>query len=255
MPCSLRAGERSRYTKADGMGSLVASLTPFALGVLFSPLAIIAMIAVLLSQRPGPNGVAFLIGWAFSLIAITLGFMAIAGTFTVHRPSSPPKWAGAVHLIIGVVLISSGLWLLVRGRRRMRAMAHAQGPGDVAAAAPQLPRMLQSVQHFKPGRCLLLGLGLFALNPVDLSCAVGAGLELRLSDASTGLKAVTIVLFVLIGLLPVVIPLGLFAAERNSATTTLERLRIWIAGHNALITAVLFLFIGVQQLVKGIGQL
>jgi Sap, sulfolipid-1-addressing protein len=238
------------------MGSLVASLTPFALGVLFSPLAIIAMIAVLLSDHPGPNGVAFLVGWAISLIAITLGFMAIAGAFTVHQPSSPPAWAGAVHLIIGVVLVSSGIWLLVRGRRRVRAMAQAQSAGDVAAAsAPQLPRMLQSVQHFKPGRCLLLGLGLFALNPVDLSCAVGAGLELRLSDTSAGFKTVTIVLFVLIGLLPAAIPLGLFAVQQQNAAATLERLRAWIAGHNALITAVLFFFIGVQQLVKGIGLL
>jgi hypothetical protein len=29
--------------------------------------------------------VAFLAGWAISLIGITLGFMAVAGTFTVHR--------------------------------------------------------------------------------------------------------------------------------------------------------------------------
>ena len=172
----------------------------------------------------------------------------------MHRPSSPPEWAGLVHLIIGVVLVASGIWLLVRGRRRMRAMARAQSPGDVAAAAPQLPKMLQSVQHFKPARCLLLGVGLFALNPVDLSCAVGAGLELRLGDTAAGLKAVTIILFVLIGLLPVAIPLGLFMVERQNAAAILERLRIWIAGHNALITAVLFLFIGVQQLVKGIGQ-
>ena len=236
------------------MGSLAASLTPFALGVLFSPLAIIAMIAVLLSQHPGPNGVAFLVGWAIALIGITLGFMAIAGTFTVHRPSSPPEWAGVVHVIIGVVLVASGTWLLLRGRRRMRAMARAHSPGDVAAAAPQLPKMLQSVQHFKPARCLLLGVALFALNPVDLSCAVGAGLELRLSDTPAGVKAVTIVVFVLIGLLPVAVPLGLFMVERQNAPAILERLRIWIAGHNALITAVLFFFIGVQQLVKGIGQ-
>ncbi len=237
------------------MGSLLASLAPFALGVLFSPLAVIAVIAVLLSRRPGLNGVAFLAGWAISLIGITLGFVAIAGTFTVHKSSSPPKWVGVLHLVIGVVLIGSGIWLLVRGRRRTQAMARAQNLGEVAVAAQQLPRMLQSVQHFKPARCMLLGSGLFALNPVDLSCAVGAGLELRLSDTSTTVKAVTIILFILIGVMPVIIPLGLFAAERQNAAATLDRLRIWIAGHNALIAAVLFFFIGVQQLVKSIGQL
>jgi uncharacterized membrane protein len=90
---------------------------------LFSPLAVIAMIAVLLSQRPGPNGVPFSVGWAVSLIGITLGFMAIAETFTVHQSSNPPEWAGVLHLVIGAVLIVSGLWLLARGRR------HAQAAG------------------------------------------------------------------------------------------------------------------------------
>jgi hypothetical protein len=66
---------------------------------------------------------------------------------------------------------------------------------------------------------------------------------------------VAVVLFVLIGLLPAAIPLGLFAVQRQNAAATLEWLRGWIAGHNALITAVLFFLIGVQQLVKGIGQL
>lgn len=237
------------------MGSLLASLTPFALGTLFSPLAVIAMIAVLLSHRPGPNGSGFLAGWVVAVLAVLLVSLAIAGSFSVHHPSDPPRWVPVVRLVIGTVLIASGAWMLARGHRRVKAMAVARGPGELADAAPQLPGWLKSVENFTPWRCVLLGFALCAVNPVDLSCIVGAGLDLRLSQVPAVAKVTAGLLFVIVSVLPAAAPFALYAVKRAAATPTLKRLRSWIAAHNGTLTAVMVFAIGILQLVKGIAEL
>ncbi|MGA9872997.1 MAG: hypothetical protein WBQ44_17885 [Rhodococcus sp. (in: high G+C Gram-positive bacteria)] len=44
------------------MGSLILSLIPVSLGIVMSPLAVIAVVAVLFSQHARQNSVAFLVG-------------------------------------------------------------------------------------------------------------------------------------------------------------------------------------------------
>jgi threonine/homoserine/homoserine lactone efflux protein len=237
------------------MGSLIGALAPFALGTFLSPLAVVAMIAILLSHHPGSNGLAFLIGWTIAVVGIVVAALLIAGTLTVQRPADPPGWVPGVHLAIGAILVLSGVWMLRRGRHRVRQMAAARSPEEIVAAAPQLPGWLKSVEQFSARRSLILGFALCAINPVDLSCLIGAGVELRVLDASGSAKVISGVLFCIISILPAAIPFAIYAGKGAGATETLTRLRGWIAAHNGAITAGMVIAIGALQLYKGFDQL
>lgn len=102
---------------------------------------------------------------------------------------------------------------------------------------------------------MALGAGIFLLNPVDLSCAILAALDVRLAalDATTGV--VVLLVFGVIGVLPIGIPVILVLVKGESAAPVLTRIRSWIASHTSALNAALVLVIAVLQLQKAISAL
>lgn len=49
------------------MGSPTLQLVPVVFGVILSPLAIMALVAILLSDRAWANGIAYLVGWVVGI--------------------------------------------------------------------------------------------------------------------------------------------------------------------------------------------
>lgn len=237
------------------MTDLVLSLLPLSLGIVMSPLAIMALVAVLLSRRARVNGVMFLAGWALG-VALGLGVsFAVLGVLEVHERHAPPLWVPILRLVLGLSLLLGAVWIYRRGGARKRAMARASSPSDVTEAAPQLPGWLRSVSTFTPGRSLLLGIGIFVLNPVDLSCAILAALEIRLAELDATANVLILVIFGVVGVLPIGIPVVLVLVKGEAATPALTRIRAWIAGHTSLLNALLVLIIAVLQLQKAISAL
>ncbi len=167
------------------MGELLVTLIPVALGVVLSPLAIMALVAVLLSRRASANGIAFLIGWVVGLAGLLALALWLFGVFEVHGLREPPLWVPILRLVIGLFLAGAAVWVYRKGSARIRQMAAASSPQQVVAAAPQLPGWLHAVETFRPVRTGFLGLALFVLNPVDASCAIIAALDISLGRSAT----------------------------------------------------------------------
>lgn len=235
------------------MADLVVSLLPLALGIVLSPLAIMALVAVLLSRRARVTGVFFALGWALG-IAIGLGASyAVLGLFDLRERSTPPGWVSALRLVFALVLLLGAVYIYRRGRSRALAMARAHTPTDVAEAAPQLPGWLRSVEHFTPSRSLLLGLGIFILNPVDLSCAIIAALDVRLAGFGGGADAAILITFGLVGVLPIFVPVLILLVRGDRATPVLASIRTWIASHTSVLNAALVLVIALLQAQKAVS--
>lgn len=237
------------------MLEVVLSLIPLSLGIVLSPLAIMALVAVLLSQRARANGVGFLIGWAVAIIVLLGVSFAIFALLGVTERADPPPWVAVVRLILAVVLIVAAVFIFRRGRTRIVAMAHASTPHQVVDAAPQLPGWLRAVDTFTPARSSTLGFGIFALNPVDASCAILAALDIRLGDLDTTQSVVISIVFVALGILPIAIPVFLTITKGEKAAPVLAKLRRWIASHTTDLNAALLLFIALLQIQKGISGL
>lgn len=128
------------------MGSLLLQQIPLALGIIMSPLAVVAVVAVLFSERARLNSIAYLIGWYLGIVVALAGSYIILTALQVHQRTHPPLWVPILHLVLGVTLLAGAWFVYTRSRRGVQAMAAAVAPGDVVAAAPQLPKMLQSVE-------------------------------------------------------------------------------------------------------------
>ena len=237
------------------LGQLILGLVPLALGVVLSPLAIMALVAVLLSARARINGVMYLIGWALAIaVALMLSYFLL-GSLGVGRPDATPVWVSVLKIVLGLVLIVGGVWEYRKGRAKIKEMAAATTPEEVVAAAPQLPGWLRAVETFTAGRSLLLGFGIFILNPVDLSCAVIAGIDVRAAELSPSSATAVLVIFGVIGLLPIAIPVFLMLIMGERSAPFLERTRSYIGSHSGVLNAGLLLVIGALQLQKGLSAL
>ena len=104
-------------------------------------------------------------------------------------------------------------------------------------------------------RSLLLGFGIFALNPVDVSCTVLAMLDVRGAAVSPAHAAVVIVVFAVVGILPIAAPVFYTLVKGTAADPLLERVRSWIAGHTSVLNAGLLVLIGAMQLQKALSAI
>ncbi|MGY0496981.1 GAP family protein [Nocardia sp. FBN12] len=237
------------------MTSLVLSLIPVALGIIMSPLAVIAVVAVLFSQRARANSLAYLAGWVTGIVLATGTAYAVLAALHVQERIDPPLWLSILHLALAAELLIGAWYVYTRERKRLRAMALAREPGEIVDAAPQLPKMLQSVEHFTAARSFLLGFAVFVLNPIDVSCAIVAALTLRLSGTPLSVQLGVAVVFVVISASSVAGPVGLLVMMPNRAAAPLRALRQWIATNTKLLNVGLLVLIAVMQLNKGIQGL
>ena len=233
------------------MTGLLAALLVQAIGVALSPLAIIAVLAVLGTTRARRNGVAFLAGWTLGLLLVLGGGFLLANALGGDRQFDPPSWLAPVHLVLGVLLVGAAVFIYRRGRAKLLAAAHAATTRQTLKEAPQLPSWLASVQSFRPGRCLLLGVAAFLLNPVDVSCTLAAALDLSTTPVGTTRTWIAAAVFVVVGLSSVAGPVVWYLLFPARASHSLGRMQLWIAEHTTLLNAALALAVGLMQLSKG----
>ena len=237
------------------MGLLLLSLIPPALGIVLSPLAVLAVIAVLLSERARLNSLAFLIGRVTGITVAVAGGYLVLRALDVQAKPQQALWLVLLHFLLALVLLVGAGYVLLRGRQRGREMAAARTPAEVAEAAPQLPGWLQSVDRFTPARTLAMGLGLFLLNPIDVSCAVIGALTVVLSGISTTAQVAVLAVFIAVGSISVAIPVIILQIRGDAAKDSLERMRAWIAGNPHVLKAALLVVIAIMQLSKGLESL
>ncbi len=221
------------------MGQAIGDSLPLAIGVAISPIPIIAIILMLLSKRAGVNGASFLIGWFIGIAVVLSVVVAVSGTATLGPSSNPTTGVSWVKVGLGILLLTVGLreW-----RKRPKG-----------GEAPTLPKWLTSIESITPPRAGGLGVLLSALNPKNLILLVGGGIAIAQGAATTGEKAVAMVVFIVIAVSTVALPVILKLTMGQRAESILDALDRWLKANNATVMAVLMLVIGFVLIGKGIG--
>ncbi|MCZ4099880.1 GAP family protein [Streptomyces sp. So13.3] len=214
------------------MGDAIGQMLVPAVGIAVSPIPLIAIVLMLATPRGRVNGTAFAAAWMVTLAVVSV-IVVLAGSGADARVSSDPaSWTSWVKLALGILL------LLLAG------MQWRGRPQDGQEA--QLPRWMESIEAFSPAKSALLAAALVGVSPKNLILAVGGALSIASSSAGSGGKTVAIGLFVLIGSLCALVPLGVFLLGGDRAVTILQSWKTWMAAHNAAITAVLLIVLGTK---------
>jgi threonine/homoserine/homoserine lactone efflux protein len=222
---------------ADAIGQVLS----LGVGVALSPVPIIAVVLMLGTPRARVNGPAFVLGWIVGLTIVGVIVLVIAGGAGANDAAEPATWVDWVKLVLG------GLLLLV-AVRQWRRRPHA---GEDAA----LPKWMQAIDQFTPGRSFGIAAALSGINPKNLLLTTGAAAAIAQAGLDTGEEAVSLAVFILVGTLGPAAPVVIYFALGARATKLLDGLKAWMGANNTAIMAVLCLVIGAKLIGDGISGL
>jgi threonine/homoserine/homoserine lactone efflux protein len=223
------------------MGAAIGQSLPIAVGVLVSPLPIVAVVLMLVSGRAKANAFAFLVGWFVAVGAVTLLVATLAGAAT-PGDDGPPLWAAILKMVLGVLLLALAVkqW---RGR-----------PRD--GVEPLAPKWMAAIDAFTPVKAAGLAVLLGAVNPKNLLLVVSGGAAIASAAPSdTNAQVVASVVFALVASLGVAAPVFIYLFMGSRAAAMLDGLKAWMTHNNAVIMAVLLLVLGAKMLGDGIAAL
>ncbi|OLT53182.1 GAP family protein [Cellulosimicrobium sp. CUA-896] len=223
------------------MGAAIGQSLPVAVGVLVSPLPVVAVVLMLVSGRARANATAFLVGWFVAVGAVVLVVALLTGAAGPDDAGSP-AWVGVVKILLGVLLL---LVALRQWRQRPRE-----------GAEPPTPRWMAAIDAFTPVRAAGLAVLLGAVNPKNLLLAVSGGAAIgTAASGDTTTAVVAALVFALVASLGVAAPVVVYLTAGPRAATLLAELRAWLVGNNAVIMAVLLLVLGAKMIGDGIAAL
>lgn len=219
------------------MGPALATIITTAVGIVFSPLAIAAVISILMGAGGRAKGLAFLWGWVggLSIVAILTLLLSDLGT----RAESPQTlWAHVLRIILGAGLLVVA-WRAFVKRPRSRAEAQA-------------PRWISAIDSMGPVRTFGLGALLAGLKPKNLLLTFSAMVALALAGLSPGPSAVLFALFVALSSVGIAAPVLLAVLGGEGGRTILRLWRDVLIRYNAVLVIAVLVIIGVKVLADGL---
>jgi hypothetical protein len=226
------------------VGRAVGDLVPYALGLADSPIAVIAIILMLLSKRGAANSTSFVVGWMVGVVGASAALLALSGVLGKGPHGGGPGAPSIVEVVLGSFLV-----LLAAGSFRKRPK-----PGEHVV----LPKWLKTVDSLTPGQSAALGmlspLG-GGLNPTNVLLIAGAMFSLSQDHLALGGDTVAVLVFVLIGVSTVAAPVLIYRAAGPKARPLPDRLKAWLTQNNAVVTGAVLIVIGAVLLEEGVRAL
>jgi threonine/homoserine/homoserine lactone efflux protein len=217
------------------MGDVIGQLLPTAVGVMLSPLPIVGVILMLLSNKAKVNGPMFLIGWLAGLAIVVGGIVAFVDPDRLNKDDGGPSTlAGILHLVLGVLLLFLAVKQL-KGR-----------PKDGKEA--EMPKWMAKMQDASPIFAFGMGAFLSGLNPKNLIFDIAAATAIVAGDLSSSQQIVSVLVFMILASLTIGIPVLWFLVAGESAKAKLDTLRGYLVQYNWVIMCVLFLILGVKMI-------
>lgn len=211
-----------------------------AVGAALSPLPIIALVLVLLSDRPHVSGTAYAVGWV-------LGLSGLGALVLVLDPARGGSATEPSTTMVVVRLVIGGLFFFFA----FRQWQGRPRPGET----PQQVGWMVALGTMPPLRVLGMGAALAVVNPKNLGLTIAAGVDIASHDLPAGQQAVTLAVFVLVASVTVIAPLAYTLIAGDRAKPLLRSLDAWLAAHGWSVMVVLFLVLGAKLVGTGLGGL
>ncbi len=223
------------------VSTAIGNMLPFAFGVAFSPIPIIAVILVLATPKGRTNGFAFIFGWIVGLSLIS-GLVILFATGHNYSPGSKPSF------IVSMITIFFGLFLLFLS---YRSWIKRPKKGE----KPQDPKWMKNLDKFTALKSMRLGIFLGALNPKNLGVTITAALLLAGYHLPVTQTVISLFIFILIATLGISLPVFISWFAGNQADKILNEWKEWLSYNSSTVMFVLFLFLGFSAFGKGLEGL
>ncbi len=222
------------------MEDAIGQSLPIAVGVLVSPLPIVALVLMLVSRRAGSNGTAFVIGWLAGIFVLGSLVALLAGG-AGSADADAPLWAVLLKILLGALLL-------------LLAVRSWQGRPAEGESAP-VPKWMASIDAFNAFKAFGVGVLLGSVNPKNLLLVVSAGTTIATATSETNEQIIAVAVFTVIASLGVLVPFGIYLMAGERAAGLLDGIKAWMIAYNAVIMTILLVVLGTKMLGDGVAAL
>lgn len=215
------------------MGEAVGDVFALGVGVALSPLAIVAVVVMLLAPNGPRSAWAFAGGWSLSLALVSTLVLLLAEGADANANGAPAGWVSVLKVTVGLLLVlfAARQW---RGRKR--------GEGDTA------PVWMRKLEKIAPAKAAGLAVLFNVVKPKNLLLSIGAGVAVAEIGTNAAGQAAGVAVFVVLGAAGPGVPLAIHVLMRRRGKDVLIGLRDWMVRNNSMIVAVLSLVIAAKLL-------
>lgn len=105
---------------------------------------------------------------------------------------------------------------------------------------------MRRIDTFTPGKSLVAGVALSAVNPKNLALTVAAGAAIADTGVAGGEQALALAVFVVMASLSIGAPVVAYLVFGERARSLLDGLKRWMAAHNVAVMTVLLLVLAAK---------
>jgi hypothetical protein len=134
------------------MGPAIGPSLPIAIGVMVSPLPMVAVVLMLLSNNAKANAFAFVLTWLVA-IALLTGVVAFLADASTGADETPPVWVSTVKIVLGAPASAQREEMTRPTGRRQE---------------PPAPKWMAALDGFTPVKAAGLSAVLADVNPKNL---------------------------------------------------------------------------------------
>ena len=213
---------------------MTANVWLLTLVIAFEPLPILTGVLLLTSKRGRPKAVGYLAGWALALSLIGVIIVLVGGQVTASSGASSTASA-VLDIVLGAALAALGL-------RRYTKARQSAGSGT--------PKWMAKIDTMSPWAAFALGV---FTPPYLIAAAVGNDIVRQALNTQQRITAT--IIYVVIGSLGILIPVGVTIVRPNQSEALLASWRRWLEANWQILVVWLLVGIGAYLIAKGIIEL
>lgn len=217
------------------MIAAIGEILGYSVGILFSPVAIVAVILMLMSAKGKSNGWSFLLGYVIGLAGFAAIVLALGLGSSDGGPSDLTGW---IKVGLGLLMFA-GAWKSWAGRPK---------PGETSKP----PAWMASIDSFDAAKSFGVGFLFGVTNP---ALTIAAMATVNEAGISTGDEIGALAAFVVIGTLGVFAPMAVDLIMGPKAEVGLADMKTWLNEHGSVVTMTILAVLGASILGSGISIL
>lgn len=210
-----------------------------AAAILVSPIPIIIVILMLISERGKVTAPAFVAGWMVGVAAITTVALVLADGADAASDDDTRTGIDGIQLALGLLFVFLAIktW-----RSRPRG-------GEVAE--PKIFSIIDSLSWIKAAGTGLAFASIAA--PKNLALEVGSGVTIAKDGLSASGDVGAVIIFTVVASLAVLVPLVAVLVLGPRVAAPLADVREWLITHDTAIMLVLFILLAAHFIGDGLG--
>lgn len=222
------------------LSSILASILPYSLGALFSPLVLSTLLTTISPKnRPRLSSFAYLSG-SIIIFAILIFFGLYTGSTLSPTILGPIAVGGLIEVILGAILVIISLKTFF-----IQEKARTGGIIGYINTLPEDNDLSVFVKFFYFGLITL-----FASFTTAIIVTI-AGIIIGLGNPTSIDSALSIIVFAFISLFPVEVSFILYLLSTDIAEDLLDPFRSWTAKYGDYLTTIIYFLLGVFFITRG----